>query len=469
VTVVDGAVTVTLPGLSGLLLSSGTLDLAGPAAPANLHVTGERANTVDLAWNAVSGATGYRVFASPVSGGGYIELTTATVTGTTFSATGLDNARRYHFIVRAIDAAGNLGAASNEVVGLPHLEIGWANLQWPPTITHAISAVNRTPNTYGQVWIDGVTNEPGPAPSLRAQLGYGPDGSDPATAPGWMWLDAAFNGNAGNNDEFVASLLPETVGEFDYAYRYTVTDGRDWTFADLDGIGNGYSTTQAGALTVVASGDTSAPAVPSGLTVVSASPAGIELAWDAVAGDPTLYGYEVRRSDAAGGPYDTIASTSGTSFTDTVVAEGATYHYVVRAVDTSFNGSGPSAEVAATAELRTVTLVFTLTVPATTDATGRTVHIAGFLDRLDGGLPQWDPAGVELTRSDATHWTVTFTGKEGTQLEYKYALGSWDYVEKDAACGEIGNRQLTLAYDADGTQEVADTAANWRNVAPCGN
>ncbi len=84
-------------------------------------------------------------------------------------------------------------------------------------------------------------------------------------------------------------------------------------------------------------------------------------------------------------------------------------------------------------------------------------------------IPQWDPSGVELTRVDATHWTITFTGKETTQLEYKYALGSWDYVEKDGACGEIGNRQLTLSYGSDGTQEVADTVPNWRNVAPCGN
>ena len=84
-------------------------------------------------------------------------------------------------------------------------------------------------------------------------------------------------------------------------------------------------------------------------------------------------------------------------------------------------------------------------------------------------LPQWDPAGVALTRVDDTHWTVTFTGKESTQLEYKYALGSWDFVEKGAACDELANRQLTLAYGASGTQAVNDTVANWRNVAPCGN
>ena len=42
-------------------------------------------------------------------------------------------------------------------------------------------------------------------------------------------------------------------------------------------------------------------------------------------------------------------------------------------------------------------------------------------------------------------------------------------VEKDGACGEIGNRQLTLTDGSSGTQAVADTVQNWRNVAPCGN
>jgi len=60
--------------------------------------------------------------------------------------------------------------------------------------------------------------------------------------------------------------------------------------------------------------------------------------------------------------------------------------------------------VTATAAPRTVSLVFNVTVPATTDATGRSVYIAGFLT-AGWCLPQWDPAGVVLTRVDATHWT----------------------------------------------------------------
>jgi len=94
-------------------------------------------------------------------------------------------------------------------------------------------------------------------------------------------------------------------------------------------------------------------------------------------------------------------------------------------------------EVSATTALRTVTLTFDVTVPATTDGTARFVHIAGLLDRLDGDHPQWDPGQTPLTRVDPTHWTITFTGEEGTQLTYEYALGSWDYAEKDGSCSEI--------------------------------
>jgi hypothetical protein len=116
-----------------------------------------------------------------------------------------------------------------------------------------------------------------------------------------------------------------------------------------------------------------------------------------------------------------------------------------------------------------VSVVFNVTVPATTDSTGRQVYIAGTLSRLDGGLPDWNPGGVTLTRVDATHWTITLTGREGTQIEYKYTLGDWEHVEKGASCEELSNRQLTLNYGTNGTQVVNDTVLNWRNVSPCGN
>lgn len=469
VTVTNGVIEGSIGPMSAALFLSGEVDLQPAAAPENLEVADEGDATVSLEWEAVPGSAGYNLYRSYLSGGGWEKLNSDPLTGTDYTDTGLQNARRYFYVVTSLDAVGNESGYSNEASALPHLTIGWANLQWPPALTHTISAVNRTDTVYGQVWIDGYTNQPGPTANLRAQLGFGPANSDPNSNADWVWYEASFNVDVGSNDEFMASMLPEAVGSYDYAFRYSTSNGFDWVYADLDGIGNGYSTDQAGKMTVNPSGDSTPPAVPTGLTVLSASPDGIELTWDAIVGDPTLYGYEVLRSDSPGGPYAMIARVTGTSYTDPSVVEDATYYYVVRALDQSFNRSGNSNEVEAKAELRAVTVTFNVTVPSSTDATGFFVYIAGTLNRLNGNLPEWDPGGVTLTRVDATHWTITLTGKETTQIEYKYTLGSWDYVEKGANCDEISNRQLTLTYGGTGTQTVNDTVLNWRNVTPCGN
>lgn len=466
---VTGKISLTLNPLSGLLLVTGKVDLTPPVAPTGLSVTNEGNGQVSLVWVSTPGAVSYNLYRSPLRGGGYVKVNSAPVSGTSFMDSGLRNAQNYFYVVTALDQPGNESKYSNEVSAMPHYIIGWANLQWPPTMIHTISVSQRTENAYGQVWIDGVTNQPGQTPTLRAQLGFGPTGSDPAGNLAWTWIEAGFNVDAGNNDEFKASMLPEAIGQYDYAYRYTTTNGRDWLYADLDGTGNGYDPAQAGKLTVVASNDTTPPATPNNLHIVSASPSGIELAWEAVSGDPTLYGYELARSDISGGPYTMIARLTGTDFTDNNVVEGSTYYYVVRSVDDSFNFSPYSTEVSAIPALRKVAVTFSVTVPSSTDTTGRSVYIAGTLSRLDGGLPDWNPGGVVMTRVDSTHWTITLTGNEATQIEYKYALGDWLYVEKDTTCGEIGNRLLTLVYGSNGLQIVNDQVINWRNVAPCGN
>ncbi len=469
ITVIDGQLAGSIGPRSAVILLSGETDLAPPPAPTGLVVTNEGSGEVALAWNLVAGVEGYNLYRSPLSGGGFVKVNDSLLTGASYTDSSLKNGQTYFYVVTALDLPGNESAYSNEASALPHYDIGWANLQWPPTVNHTISVINPTGNVYGQVWIDGATNQPGPTPTLHAQLGYGPEGSDPASSPDWRWVEATFNVDAGNNDEFMANLLPETTGIFDYVFRYTTTAGRDWLYADLNGpIPSGGLPANPGKLTVNASGDLTPPDTPTGLLVLSASPDGIQLAWDANLGDPTLYGYEVRRSESAGGPYTTLALVTDTTYTDTGVAVGATYFYTVRAVDLSFNRSADAPSVEATAEFRTVTVIFNVTVPVGTPAE-RMVYIAGTLNRLDGGLPEWDPAGEALTQVDATHWTITLTGQESVQIEYKYALGSWDYVEKGAACDEISNRMLTLSYGTDGNQEVNDTVLNWRNVSPCGN
>jgi glycosidase len=460
-TVMDGEITLTLAGRwAAILVTPPGVDLTPPQAPTGLAAAARDA-TVALTWEAGADAAGYYVYRSRVRGGGYERLNEVPLLGTAYADDTVENGRLYYYVVTAIDAAGNESGRSNEVEALPHLVIGWANLQWPPATVHTLSALDPSEPIYGQVWIDGHTDLTGPTDGLAAEVGFGPDGSDPAGNSDWTWVEATFNTDVGNNDEFQGQLLPEAVGTYDYAYRYTTTGGRAWVYADLDGMDNGYDPAQAGDLTVNASGDTTPPAAPTNLHVAEAAPSFIRLAWDPVA-DADLYRYDLYRSDTAGGPYAKIAEVlAGTAeVTDWDVTTGAAYYYVVLAVDTSFNPSGYSNEVEATAAARPVAVTFNVALPDTTPA-GDDIYIGGSFNG-------WDPAGTLMTRTDLSA-TATVTLDEGTQIAYKYTRGSWTYVEKGAECEEIANRTATVTYGADGTMTLEDTVLDWRNTGPCGD
>jgi endonuclease/exonuclease/phosphatase family metal-dependent hydrolase len=101
----------------------------------------------------------------------------------------------------------------------------WANLQWPPyaTLAPAESVI-----VYGQIWIEGTTDQPGAAAGIEAELGFGPVGSDPSS---WTWTPATYNVDVGNNDEYLAELIAPSSGLFDYLFRYRL-NGSPWIFGE---------------------------------------------------------------------------------------------------------------------------------------------------------------------------------------------------------------------------------------------
>lgn len=77
-------------------------------------------------------------------------------------------------------------------------------------------------------------------------------------------------------------------------------------------------------------------------------PRSVDLTWVASASTGVL-GYNVYRSETAGGPYNTPINASlvtGTTYTDSTVLSGKTYYYTVRAKDAT-QESGPSNEAVA--------------------------------------------------------------------------------------------------------------------------
>ncbi|RKS71325.1 concanavalin A-like lectin/glucanase superfamily protein [Motilibacter peucedani] len=85
-------------------------DTTAPSVPTGLHTTAVAKDHVDLAWTASTdnvGVTGYEVLRD--------STVLATVTGTSWSDTGVTPSTAYTYTVRALDAAGNRSTASGSV------------------------------------------------------------------------------------------------------------------------------------------------------------------------------------------------------------------------------------------------------------------------------------------------------------------------------------------------------------------
>ena len=89
-------------------ITAGSTDVIAPSAPTALTASGTTQTTTNLSWTASTdnvAVTGYDVYQGTTL--------KATVTGTTYSVTGLAASTSYDFSVKAKDAAGNISAASN--------------------------------------------------------------------------------------------------------------------------------------------------------------------------------------------------------------------------------------------------------------------------------------------------------------------------------------------------------------------
>ncbi|MEL7645593.1 MAG: alpha-amylase family glycosyl hydrolase [Anaerolineaceae bacterium] len=413
---------------------------------------------VTLTWTSSADATDYLVYRSYLRGGGY-ELRGETP-ATSYTDYSQVSGQRVYYIVVARDVPhGLISVDSNEVSALPAYNIDWANLQWPFTISHTIGSTP-TENIYGQVYIADVSSAPGATPGLRAQVGYGPNESDPRDHAEWIWFDAAFSGQVGNNDEFVGALLPEAVGEYDYVYRYSTDGAASWVYAYEGGlVSDPYVPANAGDLTVTPSADVTPPSAPV-LSVDDWSAAHIALAWTEASDDVAIYGYDLYRS-TDGVSFAKLARVLAPelSYSDESVETGQMYYYKVKAVDTSFNFSDFSNIVSQTAEAKLVAVTFEVTVP---DYTPGTVYLTRFINP-NGTVGDWSPAATALSPLSSTLWTGTFDILDGTQFEFKFTRGSWETVIKGAGNEELPNLSLSVDYGADGTQLYAYTVLNWRD------
>jgi chitodextrinase len=90
--------------------------------------------------------------------------------------------------------------------------------------------------------------------------------------------------------------------------------------------------------------DTTAPSVPTGLTVTGTTSNSASLSWTASTDNVGVSNYQIFRNGAI------VSSATGTTFTDTGLSPATTYSYTVRARDAAGNTSAASTAVSATTQ-----------------------------------------------------------------------------------------------------------------------
>ena len=186
ITSADG-VTIDLPGYgAAVLLADPGVDLAAPPAPDELSAEAATGR-VALSWSAVQDATSYRVWRSVLSGGGYRVLATIE-DATSFDDTSVRNGTRVHYVVTAVDAAGNESERSPEATALPEVVVAEARLTSDVPIEHQLSAVEPGQAIEATVHASPYSTLEGPTVGVRVELGFGPE-AEIVTADddGWTW------------------------------------------------------------------------------------------------------------------------------------------------------------------------------------------------------------------------------------------------------------------------------------------
>ena len=99
--------------------------------------------------------------------------------------------------------------------------ISWANLQFPQTANILIAG---SANVYAQVYESGITEASGQGAGIQVWIGYSTSNTHPST---WSdWVAASYNGDQGNNDEYLASIGSSlSAGKYFYASRIKLNNG----------------------------------------------------------------------------------------------------------------------------------------------------------------------------------------------------------------------------------------------------
>ena len=274
-------------------------------SPTSLTATAVSSSQISLTWTDNSASeTGYKIEQSPVDNLHYTQVGTVGPNGTSYSATGLSEATKYYYRVRAYNAIATSAYSSEK------------NATTFSNIPAAPSGLRITSVTSGSVilaWTDNSNNETG----FKIQRKQGATGTyTQIGTPG---------ANATTYTDNDTALLDGTQ----YYYKVSATNS----------AGDSPFSNEVNGITTLKS--------PTSLTATAVSSSQINLTWTDNSASET--GYKIEQSPVDDLHYTEIATVgpNGTSYSATGLSEATKYYYRVRAYN-AIATSGYSSEKNAT-------------------------------------------------------------------------------------------------------------------------
>lgn len=293
--------------------------------------------SVDLSWSPVNGAASYRVKRAETPGGPY-ETKRSNLGSTSYRDTSTDRGKTYYYQVVAVNAYGE--GAPTQV-----LPVQIADL--PPPRPKNLKATREGSNVKLE-WdrMNGIV--------------YTGDRSSGPFSATLMMNGVTYNVKRSDKErgglQTIATNLTEpsfidTAAKFDEDYIYVVTAVDRYGesgYSNFAYVGKGKLADRIELIEIPWFLPLITPPAPEQLTAEGRA-GEVVLTWSPV---DEAAGYHVKRSTAADGTYETVASSiSVTTYTDTDVENGKTYYYKVTAVNELGFESADSPVVSATPTL----------------------------------------------------------------------------------------------------------------------
>jgi fibronectin type 3 domain-containing protein len=288
------AVTDDIESAQSSVLSVATL----LPVPENLRITVVTDISVSLAWNTVTGASGYNVYRSESEDGIYTKINSLLITAVSYTDTGVSPETNYYYNICAVSSEGVEGIRSNTV-----------SVATPISAPDNLRVTSVTDNGISLAWN-----------TVNNASGYNIYRSNSVNG-----TYTKLNSSLITNVTYADTGLVSNTG---YYYKVSVM---------VDGVESIHSNAISG---------TTLLSAPVNLRVIAVTDVSVSLEWNTVT---RASGYNVYRCDSENGSYTRVNSSmiTAVSYTNTGVSQNTTYYYRVYAVSSGGIEGIPSTAVSA--------------------------------------------------------------------------------------------------------------------------